>query len=122
VTQFLEHHGVKGQKWGIRNKRVSTTAGHKKPPSIDARRAAELRQRPLSSLSNQQLRTVNDRMNLEQNYSRLNPTKIQSGKRKAGELLATAGLGVTAYSIITGPAGKALANLGRKHVKQLKLF
>jgi hypothetical protein len=108
VEEFLEHHGVKGMKWGIRHK----------PPSIkrsgDSRRVSDLRKRKAHQLTNKQLKTINDRMNLEQNFNRLNPGKFTNGKRLVESILATATLGATAFNLINSPAGKAAVSAGKK--------
>lgn len=58
--EFLAHHGVKGQKWGVRRSRRSL------------RKAAEKRgSNPTKDLSNEELQQLVTRMNLEQQYSRL---------------------------------------------------
>lgn len=108
LEMFLEHHGVKGQKWGIRNKRPTARA------SSDAKKAAELRGRPVHSMTNKQLKTLNERMNLEQNYARMSTQHRKSGKKRAEEILGTVGVGVTAYNLYNSPAGKASVALGKK--------
>ena len=108
AKDFLEHHGVKGQKWGIRNAR------NVKVSSVDHRTAHKLNDRPVSSLSNKQLQTVNNRLNLEQNHARLNPSKHARGKRHVEQVLGTAGLAVGAYNLVKSPAGLALVKSGSK--------
>ena len=121
VKAFLEHFGVKGQKWGVRNS---------KPPiklSGDAKKIAELKKKPVGSLTNKQLKTLNERLNLESNHNKLNPGKVMTGKKKAELVLGTIGIGATAYNWVNSPAGKAVQSLGKKSVfrhgaKQLSLF
>jgi hypothetical protein len=55
---FLNHHGVRGMKWGVRKRR--TAAGPATPAAPHH-----------STLSNDELRKHIDRMNLEQQYTRL---------------------------------------------------
>jgi hypothetical protein len=98
--EFLEHHGVKGQKWGVRNKRqVKTSSDHKK--------TATLRNRKTHELSNKQLQNVNARINLEQNYRRLNPSKVKIGSDMARSILAGLGTAASVYTLANSPAGKA---------------
>jgi 2'-5' RNA ligase len=96
VTDFLQHHGVKGQKWGVRRerstsvttshtpgKKIKAKGGQDLPSHEDAVKAAVSKQRAKKSttdaLSNKELKDLVERMNLEQQYSRL------SGKGNKGE-------------------------------------
>lgn len=95
----LYHHGIKGMRWGIRryqNKDGSLTpAGKKRYDSMsdDAREASRLRQKKPSQMSNAELRKLNERTQLEQNYSRLHPNAVQKGVKIAATVAA--GLGTT---------------------------
>lgn len=92
VDDFLEHYGVKGMRWGRRNaaqnsdplevtyqaqpgRRVKTQGGQNQPASEDAIRVAKLKQQAKASstdsLSNDQMREVLNRMNMEQQYANL---------------------------------------------------
>lgn len=99
VGEFLEHYGVKGMQWGVRKKRSL---------SDDAKKVAANRGRKASELSNQQLRELNERLNLEQNYNRMNPTRIQRGQRTAAQILAVGGTVNAAIALARSPAGRAL--------------
>jgi len=114
AKDFLEHHGVKGQKWGIRNAR------NVKVSSTDHKTAHKLNDRPVSSLSNKQLQTVNNRLNLEQNYARLNPSKHARGKNFVKEVLGSAALAGGVYELFKSPAGRALIKGGAKFVSNFK--
>ena len=93
---YLEHHGILGQKWGIRRfqnkdgsltsqgkKRYDTgkaelsedakakTSSNSQPTTPHTLTAAEVvRNIPVNKLTNQQLKDATDRMNLESNYRR----------------------------------------------------
>jgi len=117
VENILEHHGIKGQRWGVRKSRSSRTT------SSEHRIAAALKKKKPSELTNKQLQTLNTRLNLERKHKQLNPSKIISGRTKAEFILGTIGVGVTAFNVIHSPAGKAVMNLGKKSAsKQLRLF
>jgi len=120
LDTFLEHHGVKGQKWGRRNKKVPVK------PSKDHAEVAKIREKHIHALSNQELKTINERLNLESNYDRLvNPKKTQSaGKKKAKEILAAAGLTSGAGAVkkfLKTPAGKAAIARGEKATRPILL-
>lgn len=104
----LEHHGIKGMHWGIRRdrSRVKTSSDYKK--------TSHLRGKSSHELTNKQLRDLNDRMNLEQNYSRLNPSNIKKGLTFAGAIIGAASMAVNAYNMFHSPLGKKLIELGRK--------
>lgn len=123
VDEFLEHFGVLGMHWGVRKDR----GGVVKRQSVDSKRTQELKARPVGSLSNKQIQTVNTRLNLEQNFGRLNPTKVAKGKNFAKEALATIGIATAAYGVVTSPAGQAAIKLAKNAIfgggpKQLRLF
>jgi hypothetical protein len=102
-SSALAHYGVKGMRWGVRRssskstgpeditlktvpgKRVSAKGGGRHPASEDARTAAIYKQKArkstVDSLSNKELQALVNRMNLEQNYSRLTADQLSPGRR-----------------------------------------
>ena len=102
VDEFLEHHGIKGQKWGVR----------RKSPHNDS---FIPRMNP-KKLSDAELRAAVNRMNMEQQFSRLSkkPSKLKHGHDVVKGLLA---VGVTVNSVIAfhnTPAGAALEKALKK--------
>lgn len=91
VEEFLEHVGVKGMKWGVRKAiRIRSGAGKKKGeavrPSDEGRAAAKVLDKQkkygTSALTNHELRVVNARIKLEQEFHKLNPkpkSKLEKG-------------------------------------------
>lgn len=79
----LQHHGVKGMKWGIRRNRTqsSGTSRRKSKQSDDHVRAKELKKKKLSQLSNAELKELNNRMNLESQYRNLKRQNVSAGQR-----------------------------------------
>lgn len=96
----LYHHGIKGQKWGVRrfqNEDGSLTqAGKKriKTYSDDYTKATELRKRKPEELSNSELKVLNERTRLEQEYSRLNPSAMKKAMKYTAGVAAAAGTAV----------------------------
>ena len=90
---FFEHHGVKGQRWGVRRDR--TRSGRPRRGSGGSRKS--------SSMSTKELKKRVERLNLEKQYASLNPSDYKKGKAIAQEVLAIGGMAVTAYSIAKSP-------------------
>jgi len=108
---IIEHYGVKGQKWGVRRKRGS--GGR---VSDDFRDSREITRKPVSQLSNQEIKKANERLNLEQNFNRMNSTKVQKGHSKTKELLAVAATAATMYNMVNSPAGQAAIRAGKAFI------
>jgi hypothetical protein len=116
VRSFIEHYGVRGMRWGVRkgSSRVSR-------PSGEARKASELRRKPVHQLTNKQLKAVNERMNLEQNYNRLNPSRTKRGRAYVTAAIGAIGTGVGLYNMVNSPAGKAFISTSKKALASAKL-
>lgn len=119
-NKSLTHAGVKGMKWGVRryqNKDGSLTpAGKKRYNSMseDARVASSLKKKDVKSMSNAELKKLNERVRLEQEYSRLNPSAIKKGMTIAGGVAAGLGTVVALHS-----NGKQVINLGKQVIGAL---
>ena len=112
VEEFLEHFGVAGMHWGVRKSR----GGKVTRQSVDSKRAKELKARPVGSLSNKQLKDVNERLNLETNYKRLNPGTVARGRKAATEITATVGAVTALAALATNPAAQAAIKRGASFV------
>ena len=104
TDEFLEHHGVRGMKWGVSRSRGSSsgskhgkTGGFTSKPKVSAdARNAMLAQKKIAmgglhALNNKELQSLVKRQNLEQQYSQMNPKKVSEGKKLAIQALATLG-------------------------------
>lgn len=113
----LYHHGVKGQKWGVR--RSPEQLGHRTKKqtnrysdmSDDVKAVSELRKKKPYQMSNAELRKLNERIQLEQQYSNLNPSTVNKGLKAVNKTLAV--LGTVAAGIGTI---EKLAKIGKKAV------
>ena len=90
MKEELKHHGVLGMKWG-RGKQP-------RPMSEDAKKAKELKKKKVSEMSNSELKRLNERMNLEQNYKRLNPNTVKKGTAYLGSAVVTTGSILALYN------------------------
>lgn len=113
----LAHHGVLGMKWGHRKgssgsspsknattKRVSSdhldAEAHKAVAGVHG----------VKALSNEDLKKLNERMQLEQTYRNLKsqtPSKFESGHRRVKKVLAVGKTLNDINAIATSPVGKA---------------
>lgn len=132
VQVFLEHHGIKGMKWGVRKKRpastgpekvtvtktpgkrVKTSGGRQQHAHPDAVKAAinkqKARKSTTDSLSNAELKALINRMQMEQQYATIvaNSSSLKRGQDSIKNIL---GLGESvnqALKFANSPAGKAI--------------
>lgn len=98
VEDFLEHHGIKGQKWGVRNNR--RRPGTKSKVQKSGRRARKF---DTNQLTNKELKKVIDRMEMERKYVDLNSKAKNEGKTFTKKVL----LGVISAAALKG--GEELA-------------
>ena len=110
LDDILEHHGVKGMKWGVRRKatvgptevivsdkrkKIKTSGGQGFPAHADAVRARKVGQigkkSGLKSLSDHDLQMYAKRLQLEQNVKRLNFNEKSAGERFVRSLLGQSG-------------------------------
>ena len=101
---YLYHHGIKGMKWGVRryqNKDGSRTPAGKRRRadwSEDARSASEIRKKKVSQMSNAELKKLNERTRLEQEYSRLNPGAVSKGWKFVAATVGVMGTATALYN------------------------
>ena len=80
----LYHWGTKGMKWGVRRyqyKDGTLTPKGKKRYSEDAFRTKNLKKKNLNQMSNAEIRALNERMQLEQNYKNLKKQRKSAGRK-----------------------------------------
>mgnify|MGYP003620562454 FL=1 len=121
----LYHWGIKGMKWGVRRYQNDdgslTPAGKKRysqndSPSGDYVRAHT--KKPISQMSDQELRTVNNRLQMENQYRQLtaSPSKMQKAMKKVAAVTAALGtLGGLAAAMEKAPGNiDKIINNGQK--------
>jgi len=104
VDEYLHHHGVKGQRWGVRRektpsgvevkqkgKKLKTSGGKHQPAHEDAITARKVGQQAKASghitLSNQELEAYARRLDLEQRVKRLEANEQPGAKKWIANLL-----------------------------------
>lgn len=118
VTDHLEHFGVKGMKWG---QKLRDRKALKNKSSADSSKSIKIRDTAKKAtpkaLSNAQLKTAIERMNLEQNFKRLavneksgiarwiSSSLMEIGKREVQTFAAKKIAGVVAKKVATGGLG-----------------
>jgi hypothetical protein len=121
IDDVLAHFGIKGMKWGVRRPRGSdgTVGGGSHETSPDAQKAQEYKQRAKASgthsLANHELQHLVNRMNLEQQYTRMVSTgsKKSAGAKFAKELLVSVGK-QQATKMVMDATTKAVASTLKK--------
>ena len=103
---ILAHFGVKGMKWGVHRSTPSL------PASQDAQRAREVQSKVKAggtkALTNKEMQDLITRMNLEQQFARLNPGKLQKGTQVAADILRVGNTINQVVSFVNSPAGKVI--------------
>lgn len=99
----LQHHGIKGQKWGVRryqNQDGSLTDEGKKHVNSDGKAPTHKTHedhdrvhdgKRAEELSDKELRERLNRINMEQQYNRLNPNSVERGHQILKNTLAVVG-------------------------------
>jgi 2'-5' RNA ligase len=97
MSEYLEHHGVKGQRWGVRTRADGSKIGRAraKEYSEEAAKTRDIKTKAKasgkSSLTNEELQTAITRMNLEQQFSNLNQRQKNAGQKFAQDVLQDIG-------------------------------
>lgn len=111
---FLSHHGILGQKWGVR--RTPEQLGHgskamekvvkaknhfiRSSGSRSSSTLSKARKEDVNKLSNQQLKEYNERLNLERNFADLTKGNVGKAKDWVAKTVVT-GIVVGSISAVT---------------------
>jgi len=109
VDDVLEHFGVLGMHWGKRgSKKIggkihSTIKKHtaKENPSEDHTKKVTLKKKKLHQMSNEELRTLNTRMQLERQYKDLNKHDVSAGRAFVTKTLTDIGSDIIKTTMAT---------------------
>ena len=124
MNNNLQHHGIKGQKWGIRrfqNKDGSLTpAGRKRqkqdngPIHEDYSKSHDTKS--VKSMSDKELRDRINRLNMERQYAQLTATEKSMGRKIVSEVLLNVGKEL-AKEYLKNYAKKGIEELLKRKVK-----
>jgi len=111
LSDFLEHYGVKGMRWGVRRKGgVKKLSGY----SRDAKTAAQIHKKAKTSkvkvkaLSNNEINTFLNRVNLESRFNQATPSKSKRVLNTVKSLLGTGKTVNEAIAFSNSPSGQAI--------------
>lgn len=110
----LYHFGVKGMKWGVRKDRKrSISSKRSRSDSKDYTESRGLLKKSPNKLSNAELRKINERLNLEQQYSNLTTSQKKKGNRfidKVGNQMKQTAANEVSKQLMN--AGKIILGIG----------
>lgn len=91
---MLMHYGIKGMKWGVRRNRdveskPRTAQKQSIPEHEDYKRAHT--KKSVKSMSDAELRSRINRIQMEQQYANLSKATISNGRSAVGKIVKTAG-------------------------------
>lgn len=93
MDDIIVHYGVKGMKWGIRRPRKDREKQKmredQEPEHEDYKRAHD--SKSVKTMSDAELRSRINRIQMEQQYSKLNPTTISKGRNTVNKILKASG-------------------------------
>lgn len=111
----LYHYGILGMKWGVRRAQKKLNRIDRKSKkenwSSDATEAAKIKIKKVNQMSNAELNKLNNRKNLERNYSQLNPGVIKKGLIAAGAVAGALGTIAAIHS-----NGSKVISIGKDYV------
>ena len=115
----LYHYGILGMKWGVRRAQKKLNRIDRKSKkenwSSDATEAAKIKTKKVNQMSNAELNKLNNRKNLERNYSQLNPGVIKKGLIAAGAVAGALGTIAAIHS-----NGSKVISIGKDYVSKAR--
>jgi hypothetical protein len=119
VQEFIEHHGVKGMRWGVRRSRGDRSVFRERAKAAASSDKGEHRHKERTvygkspeRLTNAQLEARIKRMDMEKRYNDLNKRDVSAGEKFATDIVTNVG-----KQVITNVATNVLTGIGTHAVK-----
>ena len=109
-AETLKHYGVLGMRWGKRKGRKTVSSISKSSPEHQTKE--KLKKKKLHEMTNAELKTLNERLQLEKSYKELTAKKKSAGRKFVEDLLMSQG-----KQLLTSYMTKHGANLAEKILK-----
>ena len=109
IIDFIEHHGTKGMRWGVRKPRGDRSAFKQRAKSSDRTKFEKSPKR----ISSSELEKRIKRMEMEKRYNELNKRDVSKGEQVATEILTNSGRAI-ATTVLTGAGLFALRQVAKK--------
>ena len=118
TDNYLRHYGVLGMHWGKSGKK--STIKKAKPkivPSEDHKKKVALKGKKVHELSNDQIRELTTRLQLERQVRDLNPSDMQKGLNAVKKVTAAGTTVASLYALSKTPLFQDLAKTAKKVMK-----
>lgn len=127
MPESIMHYGVKGMRWGVRKKRPTSSGKRKgktnaqriyeriagkKESSSKPKPSTSSRKRKASEMSDEELRSVINRMQMERTYAQLTAKEVSKGRKFVNDVLYNSAK-ATATTYATKAMTKAVEKLLR---------
>ena len=89
-SAVLQHHGILGQKWGIRRTESQLARGSKGTVSSKKVSAKETEKSKIKSMSDTELRQKINRIQMERQYSQLSKKDVSAGQKFVSDVFMNA--------------------------------
>lgn len=110
MANEIKHYGILGMKWGRRKSRQGAN------PSSDHTTSRIIRKKHVSEMSNEELKKLTARLQLEKQLKDLNKTDVSAGQKWLAEVIQASGKQLASKYLANAAesGGKALIEILRK--------